>query len=204
MLIHRNVIKSLHPATASDDTRYALGGIYVDPKSGECVATDGHILVRAAKAAEVSAEEYPGKANGATINPSAEVSGLLDANALLDAAKRTPRKPYAPILEHVAVLSRTAFHATDLSQSTTITGQELDGNFPDWRAVISKVPEDANTFTLNADLIATLVKVAKAQGRKPACVTFHVVPKQEHNGVYFTIGKGDSPQVDGVVMPMRI
>ena len=31
MLIHRNVIKSLHPATTSGDHRYALSGIYVDP-----------------------------------------------------------------------------------------------------------------------------------------------------------------------------
>ncbi len=38
MLIHRNVIKSLHPATDPDTTRYggALAAIYVDPESREC------------------------------------------------------------------------------------------------------------------------------------------------------------------------
>ena len=202
MLIHRNVIRSLHAATKPDDTRRPLQGIYVDPESGECIATNGHLLLRAAAPANEPGSEYPTRINGAEIDPTAKVSGLLDSAALVEAAKGTPKRSPVSILSHVAVLNQTAFVATDLDRSTTITGCELKGNFPKWRRVLT-VPEDANTFTLAADVLAALAKVAKAQGRPKGDVTFHVVEDQGKNGVYFEISQGDSPKIDGVVMPIR-
>ena len=212
MLMHRNVIKSLYPATDHDKTRYggALSAIYVDPVSRECVATDGRIMIRAATPTDHEAHDFPGQINGAEpINPTADVSGLLDADALLTAAKATPRRSPIPITENVAVTRRTSFVATDIDRSTTIAGRDLgaDGaRFPEWRKVFTGAPRDANSFTLSAELLAVLVKVAREQGRakKDAQVTFHVIPKQGRHGVYFDIGAGsNSPKIDGIVMPMR-
>ncbi len=209
MLIHRNVIKSLHPATTSGDHRYGLSGIYVDPESRECLATDGHILIRAAAPTDADVSEFPARINGDdSINPSADVSGLVDADALLTAAKATPRRSPVPITENVAVTSRTTLVATDIERSTTITGRDLtDGSrFPDWRKVFTGAPADANSFTLSADLLATLVKVAREQGRakRDAVVTFHVIPDQGRHGVCFDVGDGiNSPKIDGIVMPIR-
>ena len=206
MLIHRNVIKSLVPATADADTRYPLQGIYVDPESRECIATNGRILIRAAAPSLVEASEFPSAVTGSEpIHADAEITGLLDADALLTAAKATPRSAGVSVLEHVAVTSPTAFVATDLEHQTVITGRALKGKFPAWRQVLT-VPQDANTFTLSAELLATIVKVAKAQGRQNTpCVTFHVVPDQLTKGVYFEVRSGEhSPKIDGVVMPLRI
>ncbi len=212
MLIHRNVIKSLHPATDPDKTRYggALAAIYVDPESRECLATDGRILIRAAAPTDHEAHDFPGQINGAEpINPSADVSGLLDADALLTAAKATPRRSPIPITANVAVTKRTSFVATDIERSTTIAGRDLEtdgAQFPNWRAVFTGAPRDANSFTLSAELLAVLVKVAREQGRakKDAQVTFHIIPEQGRHGVHFDVGAGtNSPKIDGIVMPIR-
>ena len=212
MLIHRNVIKSLHPATDTDKTRYggALAAIYVDPASRECLATDGRILIRAAAPTDHEAHDFPGQINGAEpINPTADVSGLLDADALLTAAKATPRRSPIPTTANVAVTRRTSFVATDIARSTTIAGRDLEtdgAQFPNWRAVFTGAPRDANSFTLSAELLAVLVKVAREQGRskKDAQVTFHVVPDQGRRGVCFDVGAGiHSPKIDGIVMPIR-
>ena len=212
MLIHRNVIKSLHPATDPDKTRYggALAAIYVDPESRECLATDGRILIRAAAPTDHEAHDFPGQINGnESINPSADVSGLLDADALLTAAKATPRRSPIPITANVAVTRRTSFVATDIERSTTIAGRDLEtdgAQFPDWRTVFTGAPRDANSFTLSAELLAVLVKVAREQGRakKDAQVTFHIIPEQGRHGVHFDVGAGtNSPKIDGIVMPIR-
>ncbi len=188
MLIHRNVIKSLVPASGRG-TVYA--GIYVDPESRECIATDGRILVRAA------APTLDG-------DDTAAVSGLLDADALLALAKLTPKRVDAPVQAHVHIGSPPV---TMSANGTTKTAQDRqDVTFPAWREVI-KVPtgDDVQTFTLSAKYLAALVAVAKAQGRSDPHVTFHVVPEQQNKAVYFDVGAPiDSPKIDGVLMPIRI
>ena len=213
MLIHRNVIKSLHPATASNDIRYGTGlsAIYIDPESRECIATDGHILIRAAAPTDDEMSDFPGRINGnEPINPSADVSGLIDADALLTAAKATPRRSTIPVTANVAVTGRTTLVAVDLERgSTTIAGRDLEtdgARFPAWRSVFTGPPASANSFTLSAELLSVLVKVAREQGRakKDARVTFHVIPDQGTHGVYFDVGDGiNSPKIDGIVMPLR-
>ena len=187
MLIHRNVIKSLVPASESG-TVYA--GIYVDPESHECIATNGHILVRAA-------------APTLDDSPTIPVTGLLDADALLTLAKLTPRRVKTPIEAHVTVASPVVMSAN----GTTKTAQDRqDVTFPAWRQVL-KVPTgyDVQTFTLSAKYLASLVAIAKAQGRSNPHVTFHLVPEQQTKTVYFTVGAPiDSPKVDGVLMPIQI
>ena len=187
MLIHRNVIKSLIPAVDPIATpQYA--GIYVDPESQECIATNGHLLVRAA-------------APTLDDSPTIPVTGLLDAGALHALAKLTPKRVELPIDAHVTVASPIEMSANGTSK---IAKDLQDATFPDWRAVI-KVPSDAQTFTLSAKYLASLVAIAKAQGGRAPHVTFHVVPDQQRHAVYFDVGAPvDSPKVDGMLMPLRV
>ncbi len=208
MLIHRNVIRSLAPATTTGNTRYPLQGIYIDPENGECIATDGAILVRAAAASTDPDSEYPTNIAGATIDPTQPVTGLIDATVLEKAAKGLTKRQQVPILANVVITQnaqgQTEVITTDLDQVTRMHAPALDGTFPPWRKVFT-VLKDANTVTLGAALLQTLAKVANAQGCRTASVTFHIVPDQANSGVYFTVGTGtDSPKVDGVVMPMRV
>lgn len=203
MLIHRNVIKSLVVATTPDDSRYiAMNAIQVDPDTQQCIATDGSILIRAASPSVDDAGEFPDPNAGVAVN------GLLDAAVLLRAAKATPKRSVIPILANVAVTSTTTFVAGIGSDRSELTGEDKhDQTFPAWDHVISGPPAGANAFTLRADLLDKLVKVARAQGRGKfdAHVTFHVVEDQVSKSVYVDFGPaGDSPKVDGVVMPFRV
>lgn len=215
MLIHRNVVRSLRLVTKSDAAQHAgygsaMSGIYIDPGTRECVATDGRILLRSESPSLDKASDFPVRINGNDeIDPSADITGVIDASALLTAAKATPRKA-ADVLANVAVTSPTTFVTTDLEHATTNNGRDLHAEtFPAWENVI-KVPDTASTlasFTLNADLLATIAKVAKLQGadKSDSCVTFRIIEHQENNGIYFVIrDSGDSPKIDGVVMPMRL
>lgn len=188
MLMHRNVIRSLGIAVNSKGSpQYA--GIYVDPDTRECVATNGHMLVRAT-------------APSGDDDPTDKVTGLLDADTLMALAKLTPRRVDKPEDAHVLVASPTAMSVN----GTTKIAHDLQGqSYPAWKQVIpANPPADAITVTLSAKYLADLVKIAKAQGRSNPHVTFHVVADQAHKGVYFDVGAPiDSPKIDGVVMPMR-
>lgn len=46
MIITKQMLQAVLPATEKNDTRYFLNGILVEP-DGTCVTTNGHVLLRA-------------------------------------------------------------------------------------------------------------------------------------------------------------
>lgn len=218
MLIHRNVIRALAPALATADSRHvAMAGIYIDP-DGPCVATNGHILIRAESASGDDAADYPAQVNGdQPIDATLPATGPIDGAALVAAAKATPRRAATPggvypILENVVIVqgdAHTEIVTTDLERVNRTGATEIDSQFPAWHSIYDQNarPAGANAVTISAELLASLATIAKSQrpGKTSnASVTFHIVPDQKTNAVYFEVEpSGDSPAIDGLVMPMR-
>lgn len=59
MIIRRELLQAVLPATSSDNTRYYLKGVQVDPAKHTATATDGHVLLIATDTAPFPDEDFP-------------------------------------------------------------------------------------------------------------------------------------------------
>jgi DNA polymerase-3 subunit beta len=157
------------------DTRYYLNGVYVDPRAGNLVATDGHAayigrpgsvtggggftiprdvcaeLVKAGKAAKVKT---------VTLTP---VDGLIEVEAL----RVAPFKP-------------------------------CEGKFPDWRRVYPTVLTGV-AASYNPTLLVKGVKAGKALGVKNAEYNFNFF-QNGSDGAVMVLADGEA---HAVIMPFR-
>lgn len=189
------------PAISDEETRYYLNGLSIEPApSGGCfiVATNGHIM-----AAEHS--ETAHLAGDSFIARFAK-----DAVKHLRAAKRDSWPRWVVVTREETGKARGAIvFATDAKEAidaaaagspavvlTQWLGADIDGSFPDWRAVLPK-PEDMKSGacfdSANPALIDRIARGA------PAIRIWH----NSDSGSPHLITRPDATAWLGVFMPMR-
>lgn len=159
----------IEKAASTDRSRYVLQNVYITEDKKHLVATTGVIL------AKVPVELGPTDDRG---------NGLIPADIIADARKRTKRRPKTEL-----GLNGCFVHGDGTSVPRT-----AEGTFPKYENVIPKDAAIKNTVTLNPELLLAL---AKALGNSKS-VTLEF---QDQSGELAIIARnGDA---FGLIMPTK-
>mgnify|MGYP001608434969 CR=1 FL=1 len=170
MIIRRETLQAVLPATASGDTRYSLHAINVRP-DGTVEATDGHIAIQAREKGRLPDEDFP-------IVPGVEsFHGNPDGNVLIpvDVVKAMlgtmPKKTTLPILHAVQLAKKgtegaATITATDLQAPRVAKiDPSAAGQYPSIDRVMPAADKpDTVELLLAADVLEVLCKAARAVG----------------------------------------
>jgi hypothetical protein len=192
VIIRREVLKAVLPATTADDTRYMLNGVQIRP-DGAVVATDGHVLLIARDSHPQPDEEFPsgGTLPAFTGNPAAPIVVARDLINKLIAAM--PKKSSIPILGSVQVSANgdggAVVSAKDLQVPCTVhVPKETDGRqFPPYDRVLPADDRPELRVCLAVNVLEALIKAAKAvQGGEKlstgGTITFALPTEPQHQG----------------------
>ena len=164
--------------SAVKDVRYYLNGVYVDPRAGNLVATDGHAA-------------YIGRPGSVTLDGDGD--GFIISNAHC-----------AEIISAGKAAKAKAVTLDVVGDSITVAGLRvapfsvLDGGFPDWRRVYpAELSGEAASY--NPEYLMRGVKAGKALGVKNPEYNFEFI--QNGTGGAVMILAGGEAHV--VVMPFR-
>lgn len=173
-----DTIKAILCATPKKDIRYYLNGICLDVRATDAVAvgTDGHMLI--AVAIERTEGDDSSTIPGQYIIPRDALEGL--------------KAPYKGGPALVTIEPAGGFTIT--TGGATISGQLIDGKFPDWRKVVPR-STSCNVAQFDHELVAAFGKAHGLLGGKHSPAIFH-----NGNGAARVQLAGDSI---GVLMPMR-
>jgi DNA polymerase III sliding clamp (beta) subunit (PCNA family) len=182
MIIRREAINAVLPATNHDDTRYNLQAVQCEPAAHRIVATDGHVLLIATDNNPMQDEDFP-------LIPGAEFHGDQDPIAVQSGVLRSmlatmPKKPILPILACCQLSkngseSTATLAATDLEAPRVATIKAEDLKFPNYDRILPKGERNTVRVFLAVDVLETIIKAAKAVARtgknaKPANIAFDV------------------------------
>jgi len=149
---------------AANAGRPSLHGIHFKA-DGSTEATDGHILFQV-KAETPDDDEYPA-VGGIKSSTEELVPFTMPLDACEAIAKSIPKRNtrYMPVLSHAALdvaetnaNGKARFVTSDLTTTTPIESEKIDGTYPNTDAVIPKI-DGKCAFAIDLNL---LVKVAKA------------------------------------------
>lgn len=223
MLIHKQIVKALG-AVAKRADKTGFGVVRLEP-TGEVVATDGHVLLKAAAGSVQPIEEFPAQPKGAPEDHKPAVALTEPASVPYETLNRvikgcpTGKRSGIPVLDNVAV-SITAAHvgtlvATDLD-GCTVASVDTAGRYPNWRGVLLPEAEVRGglRLTLSSEILQSLLVAAKALGARQLRFTLVDGEKYYTNRatgrsytgsvhVELRHGRDDVPAIDGVLMPMR-
>ena len=184
MIIRRDALKAVLPATTKDDSRYYLHAIQIEP-DGRCVATDGHVLLTAIDRAPFDDTDFPAKGvadyKG---NPDKTVS--IDAGAIEKLIAAMPKQKKAiPILQAVQLSTNgdggAVVSATDLDVPCVVhLSDDQAGRFPDWRRLMPRDDRPALKVTLAVNVLQALIKAAQATQR--GMITFELPTEPQYQG----------------------
>ena len=208
MLFNKKSLDCIAVFASTDDARYMLHGIHVEA-SGNLVATDGHMLGILTQGDSFEESDFPsvGQTEGAQ-PPFAPCT--LDMAGMKALTKALPKKSRLPILDY-ALLDHTAsnengkavFHVTDCDNPQRINVAKMDGNFPNYHAVMPK-DEPVYRIVFDAELLERLAKAAKilckGKGQVPVEMAFTASGLQAMTA---TISNGDGQILTAVVMSMK-
>lgn len=173
-----NTITALMNVASDDDTRQNLTGVYFEKDGSAVVACDGHCLVKR------------------TMQPD-DVNGFRGKIVKLPAKLKFLAKTLA-----YELFSETG--AAEMQKSNSLNPFDIvDGQYPDYKQVIPESEKLTRAFTVDANLIAAVVKAMDVQPDKLSkrrSVTFHFDPNNDLSPVKVTCG---DRQVFGIIMPMR-
>ena len=188
MIIRRETLLAVLPATCEDKGRYYLQAIQVEP-DGSIVATDGHILLVAKESGRFPDSEFPTKEPLPTYNGDATVPVMLTTELVAKLIGAMPKKARIPILAACQVGQNgagTFAAATDLE---TAIVKHLDppgeyNRFPDWKRVMPAADRPALHLSLAVEVLEDLIKAAKAIGGrdKGQTITFHIPTEHKYHG----------------------
>ena len=169
MLITRDVLKAIAVATTSDETKYQLSSLLIEP-DGRVVATDGHILLVASQSTPLPDADFPSA--GVPVfagNPKTAVLLPTDTAArLIGATSRG--KPTIPALTHIQVGctddGKAYATATDLAVpvSVPLVANGGDATFPAYARALPPADRPHHTVMLAGKVLAQLAKVAAILG----------------------------------------
>lgn len=189
MLIKRQVLSAVLPATTIEDTRYYLTGIQILP-DGRCVATDGHILLVAKDEHQQDDKEFPSKGMPEFLrSPTEPVVVGREIVAKLIAAM--PKRGCIPILEYAQLGTSeggAVICATDLTAACVVElPADEQQQFLDYARVLPKKDRPELTVHLAVEILEKIIKAAKAiQGSSRSStggvVAFRVPTEAQYQG----------------------
>ncbi len=210
MIIRREALNAVLPATTADDTRYFLHALLAEPANHRVIATNGHVMLFATDNEPQADADFP------TV-PGAEFHGdpapiCIDADIARSMIAAMPKRPTINILAS-AQLSQNGSEetatiaATNLSApcTATIKRQEAD-QFPNYERVIPKADRAVVRVALGVPVLEALIKSAKAVCAKDKGVITFEIPTEARDVVSvcsLTI-KGETVTVTGLAMPCRL
>lgn len=167
MIIKKQVLAAVLPATTFHDTRYHLRGVNVLP-DGTAVATDGHVLLMAKDNSPIPDAEFP-QIQGAPFHGTPERNVILDADVIKRLLAVMPKKSTIPVLQAVQVSKNGSDQtftvaATDLQTPIVSNVDMSDGkNFPDHVRVLPAADKPGVVpVILGVPVLEALIKAAKA------------------------------------------
>ena len=184
LTIDSKVLIGLLHIAPKNDVRQHLNGIYCEVK-GESVilvATDGRIMGALNCASAASFDE----------GESCEDTGFIIPRTLLESAKLSQKG--VSIIELIHDDLGTKIRRVTLRDNhgaTTVSGDEMDGKFPQWRRVIPKSPSGEIT-QFDPELPARLAAASKAINdiRRGGFVPVYIAHNGD-SGALVSIGRDD-------------
>ncbi len=209
MIIRRETLNAVLPATASDDSRYFLQGAQFEPASNRVIATNGHILLMAPDREPFPDDDFPAVPGAAFHGDPAPI--VVPADVIKTMIATMPKRSTLPIL-HACQLSQNGSEntatitASDLTAPRTATINREDRQFPAYDHVIPKLDRPSINVCLAVDVLEALCKSAKAVcGKGKPTITFNLSSKNTEvlDALGITI-KGETVTVTGAAMPCRM
>lgn len=191
MIVRKETLQAVLPATTKDDTRYFLKAILVEP-NGRCIATNGHIMLLATDEHPEPDVEYPSK--GGLIpefKGSPDVGVLLPCDMAEGLIKAMPKgkRSTIPILNGVQVGTNGeegfTVVATDLESVRTghLQANGKDQTFPKYERVLVPADRPHLKVCLNTEVLKALIKSAEAAcDTKLTTITFEIPTETKHQG----------------------
>lgn len=225
MIVRKKTLQAVLPATTSDDSRYFLKAILVEP-DGSCVATDGHILLLARDPHPEPDADYPSK-GVPEFKGSPEVGVMLPRDVAEGLIKAMPKgkRQTMPILNSVQISSNGdegfTVVATDLDSVRTghIQANGKDQTFPNYERVMVPADRPHLKLCLSTAVLKALIKSVEAvDTSKPQTITLEIPTEDQYQGKAVSkagqpdghiasairVTFGTSIKVEGVVMPCRV
>jgi DNA polymerase III sliding clamp (beta) subunit (PCNA family) len=188
MIVRKEMLQAVLPATTDDDSRYFLRAILIEP-DGRCLATDGHILLVARDEHPEPDADFP-SVDAAPFHGSPEKGVLLPTTSAQSLLKTIPKKSTIPILHGVQISTNgekgCTVVATDLQSINTVHVQEngKDGTFPNYKNVIPPADRPCISVCLSLQVLKDLIKSAEAvePSKKLQTITFSIPTEEKHQG----------------------
>jgi len=215
MIIRREAINAVLPATTEDDTRYYLKSVAVET-DGRLMATNGHILLIASDNAKQDDADFP-TLPGAEYHGNPVGQTLIEASTLKRVVAAMPKRATMPILSS-AQLSKNGsdqtatLASTDLQVPCIATITATGDRFPNVEQVLKSADavDKRITLCLGVPVLEALIKSAKAiKGKGQQTITFEIPANGQtmKHGVVTDAVKvsmtGDDVTVHGLAMPCR-
>ena len=212
MLLNRANLAVVEAAT-KQESRYALNGILCDVDG--TTATDGYMLCHVSPPPGSVAANFP-TWPGAERPTEPIRRFVLPSDSAREIAKALPKKSTIPILKTAMVCADTnvngkaAIAVTDLEARRVFQPDKVDGQFPNWQAVIPKHNAESPatlTIALDGDLLERVIKVARAlkaeagDTRGPVRLEFSFSDAQSAAKIMAANSEGQ--ELTAVVMPLR-
>ena len=191
MIVRKETLQAVLPATTKDDTRYFLKAILVEP-NGRCIATNGHIMLLATDEHPEPDAEYPAK--GGLIpefKGSPDVGVLLPGDVAEGLIKAMPqgKRSSIPILHGVQISTNGdegyTVVATDLESVRTghLQANGKDQTFPKYERVLVPADRPHLKVCLSTEVLKALIKSAEAAcDTKLTTITFEIPTETKHQG----------------------
>jgi len=187
---------------SKDENRPVLNGVLLD-KSGETVATNGHVLFRVGKAITPD-DEFPSTGQKAT-KPKDQI---ISASDIRDITTKIPKGRSIPILQHCQLIKnekedRAAFITTDLDAMTIHDCRLIEGPYPNYQASFDDLPKKpVFEIMIGNEVLEALVRFVKKAKYPDATISFKFYGPTRV--ITFDVGQNEGDQkVDGMLMPRR-
>ncbi len=197
-------------SASSESVRYALTGVLVefDKKTTKGIASNGTQLILA-EVPSVSPSKFPNVGlNGIDFK-----RVILESGALAKATSQVPKKPSLGIFNNIAInkedekSKKITLVTADAGSKTIEESEEIEGNFPDWKAVIPKDDKKDIFICVDArklaNLLETIMRIAELGKYSNHAVKIHIRGKDSAMKVT-TFNKETNINVTGVLMPLAI
>lgn len=177
MLLNKHNL-SVARFVSSEVSRYTMQAIECSPAG--TVATDGHRLALVTLPAELKDSQFPAIEH---FEPTNGTTGtfLLSSKTALEVSKALPKNPTIPICGAAAVAVgeySTTLAVTDLANPRIFTEEKMQGNYPNWRAVVPSQDDLTSKYKLtigfDAKYLMEAAKLALDFGGKGARVTVRI------------------------------
>lgn len=187
-----------------EESRYTLKAICVTEQA--TVVTNGHYLVHVTHPKQDLAcyPSVPGAASDAELADVKQI--LVGRDSALELLKAMPKKEKIPILNN-AVIGQAEDGSikavtTDLDMHRPATFRKVDGQYPNWQAVITSHSEPMVRVGLNAAYVAELLKQAASYNERSNFVEISIWNSQQ--AVRFDAYDPETNQNwTAMLMPMR-